>query len=338
MRVAGKVAIVTSGTRGIGRACAERLAEDGAAVMVGDNLEPVAPFAGPDITFHRLDVTDEASWACIVADTIDRHGRLDILVNNATECRDATLDACSLEDWNTYISMNETGVFLGMRSVIPEMRKVGGGAIVNVSSMLGSVAVASAVALQATKGAVTLLTRSAAVSLIADNIRVNSVHPGYVEASLRWRQRSADGSGGPHKVGRAGQPRDIANGVLFLVSDEASYITGTGLFIDGGISALQLSAQLVSKGTRGPTCGHPVVRSDIEEERSSEGSTGFTSPAHVTRCDVGARGQQPGRGRRGGCRAIPRRWTTTTPSTERERSRTWSTSRRSAAPSPSRSA
>ena len=135
--------------------------------------------------------------------------------------------------------MNETGVFLGMRSVIPEMRKVGGGAIVNVSSMLGSVAVAGAIGLQATKGAVTLLTRSAALSLMADNIRVNSVHPGYVEASASWRQRSADIPNGAHPVGRAGEPRDIANGVLFLVSDEASYITGTGLLIDGGISAFQ---------------------------------------------------------------------------------------------------
>jgi NAD(P)-dependent dehydrogenase (short-subunit alcohol dehydrogenase family) len=240
MRVAGKVAIVTSGTRGIGRACAERLAEDGASVVVGDSLEPVAPFADPDITFHRLDVTDEASWTCIVADTIGRHGRLDILVNNAAQCRDATLDLCSLEDWNRFISTNETGVFLGMRSVIPEMRKVGGGAIVNVLSMLGPVAVADAIALQATKGAVTLLTRSAAVSLMADNIRVNSVHPGYVEASSMRRRRGPTPTlAGPQSAGRAGEPRDIANGVLFLVSDEASYITGTGLLIDGGISALQ---------------------------------------------------------------------------------------------------
>jgi len=239
MRVAGKVAIVTSGTRGIGRACAERLAEDGAAVVVGDSLEPVAPFADPDITFHPLDVSSEASWACIVADTVGRHGRLDILVINASACRDATLDQCSLEDWNTSISLNETGVFLGMRSVIPEMRKVGGGAIVNVSSMLGSVAVAGAIGLQATKGAVTLLTRSAALSLMADNIRVNSVHPGYVEAPASWRHRIADIPAAANPVGRAGEPRDIANGVLFLVSDEASYITGTGLLIDGGISALQ---------------------------------------------------------------------------------------------------
>jgi NAD(P)-dependent dehydrogenase (short-subunit alcohol dehydrogenase family) len=239
MRVAGKVAIVTSGTRGIGRACAERLAEDGATVVVGDSLEPVAPFGDPDITFHRLDVTDEASWACIVADTIVRHGRLDILVTNASVCRDATLDLCSLEDWNTSISVNETGVFLGMRSVIPEMRKVGGGAIVNVSSMLGSVAVAGAIGLQATKGAITLLTRSAALSLMADNIRVNSVHPGYVEAPASWRHGPADIPSSAHPAGRAGRPRDIANGVLFLVSDEASYITGTGLLIDGGISAFQ---------------------------------------------------------------------------------------------------
>ena len=126
-----------------------------------------------------------------------------------------------------------------MRSVIPEMRKVGGGAIVNVSSMLGSVAVAGAIGLQATKGAVTLLTRSAALSLMADNIRVNSVHPGYVEAPASWRHRIADIPAAANPVGRAGEPRDIANGVLFLVSDEASYITGTGLLIDGGISALQ---------------------------------------------------------------------------------------------------
>jgi len=238
-RVEGKVAIVTGGTRGIGRACAERLAEDGARVVVGDVIDAVEPFTDPAITFERVDVVNEASWEALVATTIARHGRLDILVNNAGVIRYAPVDTCTLQEWHDSVSVNETGVFLGMRTVIPEMRKVGGGAIVNVSSIWGHVAVAGAIGYHATKGAVAIMTKSAALSLIKDNIRVNSVHPGFIDTPLTQAQDPDINTWviGQTPMGRAGQPREIANGVLFLASDEASYVTGTGLFIDGGYTA-----------------------------------------------------------------------------------------------------
>ncbi|HUG49066.1 MAG TPA: glucose 1-dehydrogenase [Candidatus Limnocylindria bacterium] len=238
-RVAGKVAIVTGGTRGIGRACAERLAEDGALVVVGDIVDPVSPFSDPNITFRKLDVSSESSWTEIVAHTVETHGRLDILVNNAGVIKYAAVDSCSVEDWHASIAVNETGVFLGMRAVIPEMRKQGGGSIVNVSSIWGSVAVAGAIGYHASKGAVTVMTRSAALSLIPDNIRVNSVHPGFIDTPLTQAQDPDINTFviGLTPMGRAGKPREIANGVLFLASDEASFVTGTGLFIDGGYTA-----------------------------------------------------------------------------------------------------
>jgi 3alpha(or 20beta)-hydroxysteroid dehydrogenase len=149
------------------------------------------------------------------------------------------VDSCTLDEWHESIAVNETGVFLGMRAVIPEMRKVGGGAIVNVSSIWGQVAAAGAIGYHATKGSVTLMTRSAALSLIPDNIRVNSVHPGFIDTPLTQAQDPDINKWviGQTPMGRAGKPREIANGVLFLASDEASFVTGTGLFIDGGYTA-----------------------------------------------------------------------------------------------------
>lgn len=239
MRVEGKVAIVTGGTRGIGRAIAERLAEEGAQVVVGDVVEPVAPFSEESIRFYHLDVSSEASWRDIVAETLRLYGRVDILCNNAGIITYQPLDELSLDDWNRVIAVNQTGVFLGMKAVVPEMRKVGGGSIVNTSSIWGSVAVPGAHSYHATKGAVTLMTRNAALTYVGDNIRVNSVHPGFIDTPLTQAQDPDVNRFviGLTPMGRAGMPREIANGVLFLASDEASYVTGTGLFIDGGYTA-----------------------------------------------------------------------------------------------------
>lgn len=239
MRVAGKVAIVSGGSRGIGRACAERLAEEGAQVIVGDVLDPVAPFADAKISFRHLDVTEEASWQAIVNAAVETHGRLDILVNNAGIIRYEAVDALDLEDWDRCVAVNQTGVFLGMKTAVAAMRRGGGGAIVNVSSIWGSVAVPGAHAYHATKGAVTLMTRNAALSLVADNIRVNQVHPGFIDTPLTQSQDPDVNRFviGLTPMGRAGKPREIANGVLFLASDEASFVTGAGLFIDGGYTA-----------------------------------------------------------------------------------------------------
>ena len=147
-----------------------------------------SPSPDPAITFHRVDVADEGSWAELVAATVAKHGRVDILVNNAGVIRYAAVDSCTLDEWHESVAVNQTGVFLGMRAVIPEMRKVGGGAIVNVSSIWGQVAVAGAIGYHATKGSVTLMTKSAALSLIPDNIRVNSVHPGFIDTPLTQAQ------------------------------------------------------------------------------------------------------------------------------------------------------
>ncbi len=257
-RVAGRVALVTGGASGIGRACAHRLAEEGATVVVSDiqddlGKQVVAEIetAGGDARYVRHDVTSEDEWIAVVAEVMARHERLDVLVNNAGIGLGASIVEMSFDDWNRQVAVNLDGVFLGLKHCIPAMRDTGGGSIVNMSSVAGLKGSAMLAGYNATKGGVRLLTKGAALECAQKrwNVRVNSVHPGIIETPI-WETVGAASlrpDGGPIDLqaraevavptGVLGQPIDIANGVLFLASDESSYMTGTELVIDAGLSA-----------------------------------------------------------------------------------------------------
>jgi NAD(P)-dependent dehydrogenase (short-subunit alcohol dehydrogenase family) len=246
MRLAGKVAIITGAASGMGAATARVFAREGAKVIIADLLEDegakVAEEIGVAARFERLDVTDEAGWEVVVAATLRHFGRLDILVNNAGISGNSVTDLYSTEAWHRIISINATGVFLGAKHAIREM--IGkGGAIVNMSSINGFVGSEGAhMAYHASKGAVRLMTKTIAVQHAKDGIRCNSVHPGAMPP-MRTAIRSRDPAWRAERIktipmGRAGEVEEVANAVLFLASDEASYITGTELVVDGGAIAI----------------------------------------------------------------------------------------------------
>jgi NAD(P)-dependent dehydrogenase (short-subunit alcohol dehydrogenase family) len=245
-RLDGKVALISGAARGMGECEARLFAREGAKVVLGDILEePGSKVAeevvrqGGTVTFVRLDVTSEADWQRAVETTERIYGRLHILVNNAGIVRMAPLDETSLAAWHEVINVNQTGVFLGMKHAIPAMRRAGGGSIINISSVAGLVGLPSIPAYQASKGAVRLLTKHAAVQYAKDNIRVNSIHPGRIEtpmtAPLNPERREMVLRMTP--LGRDGKPEEVAYGVLYLASDESSFVTGAELVIDGGYTA-----------------------------------------------------------------------------------------------------
>ncbi|MGD8810539.1 MAG: glucose 1-dehydrogenase [Gammaproteobacteria bacterium] len=248
MRLKDKVAIVTGAASGMGAATARLFAREGAKVVVTDLLEAEGAAvakeisdAGGEARFHTLDVTSEADWAAVVADTVSAYGRVDILINNAG-VSGSHPDLLNTETWDQQMTVNAGSVFLGMRAVIPEMKKTGGGAIVNISSISGFVGQRMVhMGYNAAKGAVRLATKAAAVQFARDGIRVNSVHPGVMppmrtsimtaDPEMRRRMTSAI------PMGREGKIEEVANANLFLASDEASYITGIELPVDGGYLA-----------------------------------------------------------------------------------------------------
>ncbi len=236
-RLDGKVALVSGAAQGIGRAVAELFAEEGAIVHAGD-LKPVTP--ARNIEPLTLDVTRPEDWAKAVDTILAKHGTLDILVNNAGIVRayEQMLET-DLEAWNAVVAVNLTGSFLGIKAVLPAMRKAGKGSIVNFSSIWGSVGVAGAAAYNAAKGGVRNMTKNAAVTYAGENIRVNSVHPGLIRTPLVVAQSDEMNAGIIAKtpMGRMGTPLEVARGCLFLASDEASFITGAELVIDGGYLA-----------------------------------------------------------------------------------------------------
>jgi NAD(P)-dependent dehydrogenase (short-subunit alcohol dehydrogenase family) len=237
-RLDGKVAIVTGAGRGIGRSIAESFAEEGATVIATGRASSDTSF--PDgVEYHPLDVSREEDWKRVVADVIAAHGHVDVLANNAGIIAYETLHDLTLDDWNTVIAVNQTGTWLGMREVIPHMIAQGGGSIINISSIWGSVAVSGAHAYHATKGAVRNMSKSAAITYAKENVRVNSVHPGFIKTPLTDAQAPEinDYVVSMTPMGRAGKPREIANGIVFLASDEASFVTGSELVIDGGYLA-----------------------------------------------------------------------------------------------------
>jgi len=227
--------------------CEARLfAREGAKVVLGDVLEEQGRKVATDInqqggaaTFVHLDVTAEGDWQQAVATAERTYGKLAVLVNNAGIVRMSPLDETTLEAWNEVISVNQTGVFLGMKHAIPAMRRAGGGSIINISSVAGLVGLPNIPAYQASKGAVRLLTKNAAVQYAKDKIRVNSIHPGRIEtpmtANLTPERRQLVLSMTP--LGRDGKPEEVAYGVLYLASDESSFVTGSELVIDGGFTA-----------------------------------------------------------------------------------------------------
>ncbi|MCW5251387.1 MULTISPECIES: SDR family NAD(P)-dependent oxidoreductase [unclassified Streptomyces] len=237
-RLAGKVGIVTGASRGIGRAIVEAMAAEGAAVVATSRAAADDSF-GAGVDYASLDVASEDDWRRVVAGTVGRHGHVDFLVNNAGIIAYEGLHELTGEEWNRVVAVNQTGTWLGMREVIPHMVARGGGSIVNVSSIWGSAAVAGAHAYHATKGAVRNMSKNAAISYAREGVRVNSVHPGFVRTPLTDAQDPEVNefviSRTP--MGRAGRPEEIAAGVVFLASDEASFVTGSELVVDGGYLA-----------------------------------------------------------------------------------------------------
>lgn len=240
MRLANKVALITGGARGIGRATVELFAKEGAKVHACD-LSFDEDFAAPSIVQHRLDVTDLGNWTEVVEAIIKQEGRIDILFNNAgTVLSYAGIAEISVEDWNKVIAINQTGPFYGMKAVIPHMKAAGGGSIINTSSIWGIAGAAGVSAYTASKAAVRHMSKNAALTYVADGIRVNSIHPGIIHTPMIEAQDPAitDMIVGITPMKRLGRPEEIAYGALFLASDESSYMTGAELVIDGGYTAL----------------------------------------------------------------------------------------------------
>ena len=243
-RLTGKVAIVTGAARGMGAAHVRALACEGAIVAVTDIVDELgASLAeelaseGATVSYHHHDVTSQASWEAVV-ETVERtHGRIDVLVNNAgVQVRSIGIEADDRE-WELVTGVNQHGVFLGMQAVIPSMLRTGGGSIVNIASVAALIGLPGSIPYQASKSAVLGLTRGAAVSYGANGIRVNAICPGLVITSMTESAspEMVDAIKRQIPLGRDGRAEEIASGVVFLASDESSFITGVALPIDGGM-------------------------------------------------------------------------------------------------------
>lgn len=260
-RVKGKVAIITGVARGLGKAQAQLLAKEGAKVVgtdidgtQGKNvLEEIRDQSGRAI-FVKHDVTSDENWREVMDKTLSEFGRLDVLVNNAGVAVRKAIEDISLEEWRWVMSVNLDGVFLGTKHAIRLMKKTGGGSIINISSVGGIVALLDTSPYIASKGAVRLFTKAAALECSKSahdyNIRVNSIHPGFVLTQIVEQaiQAEVEGTGRTYEeakksredltpIGQFGDPEDIAYGVLYLASDESKFMTGSELIIDGGYTA-----------------------------------------------------------------------------------------------------
>jgi NAD(P)-dependent dehydrogenase (short-subunit alcohol dehydrogenase family) len=246
-RLKGKVALISGGARGQGAAEARLFVNEGAKVVVGDVLDDQAASLAREIngTSHsvvavHLDVTRGTDWRNAVATCEREFGGLDILVNNAGIFNTAGLEDTSEELWDAIVNINQKGVWLGMKEVVAAMRKRGGGSIVNISSVAGLTGSQGSTAYHGTKGAVRLLTKSAAVQYGRDGIRVNSVHPGLINTTMidiipKEQREYIVKNVLP--LAREGAPEDVAKLVLFLASDDSSYCTGAEFVVDGGLTA-----------------------------------------------------------------------------------------------------
>jgi NAD(P)-dependent dehydrogenase (short-subunit alcohol dehydrogenase family) len=245
-RLDGKIALVTGGTGGIGAAQAELLLAEGAQVVVTDLTDQERGDAvitqwdkAEQVAYHQLDVTSAQNWQEAIDFAAEKFGGLDILVNTAGDWTFAGIEECDLEEWNHLVTVNQTGTFLGMKAVIPEMKRRGSGSIINISSIWGDGALVGAVGYQASKGAVNMLTKNGAVTLAPFNIRVNAILPGIIrtEHLLNNPDGANDQTLSNTPLGRMGSPTDIAWGTVYLASDESQFVTGVLLPIDGGYLA-----------------------------------------------------------------------------------------------------
>ena len=248
MRLEGKVALITGAARGQGAAEARLFAQEGAKVILADVSDPegiavAAEIAevGGDAIYVHLDVTDESQWDAAVQSAVTSFGKLDILVNNAGIWRRGHVMETSSEQWDDIMDVNAKGVFLGTKSAIPEMRKAGGGSIVNISSTAGLVGSKTSSAYSASKGAVRIFSKSTAIQYASEGIRANSIHPGPIDTDMGdqvWPDStSREASISRTALSRIGTAQDIAYGALYLASDESSFVTGSELVIDGGVTA-----------------------------------------------------------------------------------------------------
>ena len=255
MRLEGKVALLTGSASalqgelmGFGGAAAWLFVREGAKVALSDINDEVGRRAvselvdsGADAIYLHLDVTSEAQWKAAVQATISAFGRLDILVNNAGTGATYTVEETTEEVWDAQMAVHAKGMFLGTKHAIPEMRQVGGGSVINVSSINGLIGSPTSAAYHAAKGAVRLFTKAAAIQYAKDSIRVNSIHPGYAMTPLT-REMFSDSDQLAVRIarvpmGRAASAVEIANAILYLASDESSFVTGSELVVDGGVTA-----------------------------------------------------------------------------------------------------
>lgn len=253
-RLQGKVAIVTGGAVGIGRACVERMAEEGAKVALFDTLEAEGAALAADLSgrghrvaFWKVDVTDEAAMHAAIDAAAARFGGLNVMVSNAgISGTPKPTDQVSEAEWDYVQAVNVKGVFFGTKYAVPHLRAAGGGSIINLSSIAGIVGVGGIAPYHASKGAVRLMSKNDAITYAPEKIRVNSIHPGYIWTPMvekHLRATSADlgaakaAAGALHPLGHMGEPEDIAWAVVYLASDESKFVTGTELVVDGGYTA-----------------------------------------------------------------------------------------------------
>ena len=245
MRLQDKVAIITGAARGMGAAEARIFAKEGAKVVLGDiqvedgqSVAQEINEAGGQAIFIEMDVSNQSDWQRAIDAAISNFGKINVLVNNAGIIERDSLEETTEETWDRIMAVNAKGIFLGTKAVVPHMREAGGGSIVNISSISGMISQGYP-AYNASKGAIRVFTKSAAVEYARDNIRVNSIHPGTIWTSMSTYKQAftPETRAKVIPMRRVGQPEEIAYPALFLASDESSYMTGSEVVIDGGVTA-----------------------------------------------------------------------------------------------------